>query len=571
MNRKLIYTLAFTLGGSIIGLGQTDIVKFGAISRGLIQESKLANDTVNTNRSNSGNALIDLRVNINPNKKTEIGTVIRMNAPLGGFYGWENIQLRQLFLKGTVANTVNYELGDIYLKLSPYTLYNTNAEGNINEASVFSDIRKDYSYYENFNIGNNWWSHGGHVDFGISLDSMNKKGVHFDAFTTRVTSLGTMRFLSGGRASLFNKNSYNLNLNLVQLFDALKINREIGGIKNSVASLEASYVLPIDRNSIEFSAEGGLSTYEERKALDLDAAAAKNLVLAPQKEGNFFSAKATFKTHKDHFKIGLKYARTNAEFLSAGAQSKRINFTSSPDLFTSVGKDPLNSRNVQLYDLLADPNIYTPVISPVLMAYNPKYGNALPYGTATPNRNGVYLDASYKDSASVVELKMETAILSEVSGVSTTQKRAFLHNTLEANLYVNKLIGFKRMIKLSAGTLYNKTTRNLSASSVALDLTSFQLDAGIDVEVVNRLFVLVGIKSLAAKGNESLSAPADVTPSIVYNVNSTESILGLGMRYQFSDNMYLSVRNLSVESNDKNFTQANYSFNQWMLLFSLKL
>ena len=82
-------------------------------------------------------------------------------------------------------------------------MFNNDAEGNVNEASIFAKIRNDYSQYDNFNIGNTWWSQGGHVDFGVILDSANSRGINFDVFSTRVKAPTTMRFLNGARVSLF--------------------------------------------------------------------------------------------------------------------------------------------------------------------------------------------------------------------------------------------------------------------------------------------------------------------------------------------------------------------------------
>lgn len=569
MRNKIIYISSLFLATSLVTYGQEDKVKFGAISRGLIQESTLQNDTVNPYKENTSNALVDLRVNINPNRKTEIGTVIRFKGDLGGFYGaGAKIELRQLFLKGTIYDKVKYEFGDIYLELSPYTLYNSGAEGHVNEASVFSKIRNDYSQYDNFNIGNTWWSQGGHVDFGLFLDSSNTKGINFDVFSTRVKAPTTMRFLNGARVSLFEQKVSKLNLNLVQLADALSVNPLQEGIKNNVATLEGEYILPLSKLSLTFSGELGASNYEVLKPLE----SAANYITPEKKEGSFVTLKANAGVLENRFNFGVRYLRNSVDFLSAGAQSKRINYLASPSVFQNVANDPYNARSIQLYDMLAAPSIYNPQISNTLMAYNPKFGNALPYGMATPNRTGVLINASYTDSAKVLNLKMDLGLLSDLTGVGTAELRKFTHLRYEGDLFINKLLGLDKTLKFTTGVLYNNTTR--SGNVAAVDLQSTLVDAGLDAEIFSNFYLLLGYKHLSAKGNEfiyDLSSNNEYGIPAFYTVDDQDSMLALGARYNFTDNMYLTINHTGVNSSNKLASDKSYTFNQWMLLFSLKM
>lgn len=569
MKRTLIYTLGCALSCSIACFGQSDKVKFGAISRGIVQESTLADDTLNPIRNNTSTAVVDLRLNINPNKKTEIGTVVRMQSEQGGFYGsGSELALRQLYVKGTIYNVVNYEVGDIYLQLSPYTLYNNEAEGAINEASVFGELRNDYAYYDNFNIGNSWWTQGGHVDFGLNLDTLGETGMKFDLFTSRINAPSSMRFMNGAKVSYFKKKNYGVNVNAVQLFDAQQVNPTVEGVNNNVVSLEGNYRVDLSSNYVMIDAEGGLSKYKVNAPLE----SAVNYITPADKNGQFLTLKASYNTGDERIKAGTRYIQNSANFLSAGAQSKRINYAGNPQVFQNVANDPFNSRSIQLYDLMAERTIYNPGISTTLMSYDPKYGNALPYGMATPNRTGLFVDASYSDSANVFDVAIETALLSDAIGVGTSEKRKFTHMKLEANLNVNDLIGFKRTLKLYGGALYNKTTRGGDVSNI--DLTSMHIDFGLDAEVLSNLYLILGLKQLTAEGNEflyDLSSDNEYTIPAFYTVDGSETMLGLGARYQFSDNMYLSIKNISVDSKNSAVANGDYKFNQWMLFFSLKL
>ena len=97
-----------------------------------------------------GYALIDLGVNILPNKNTEILGMIRIKNQLGGFYGaGVTFDVRQLYVKGIISNVVRYQLGDINYKLTPFTFYNNDYDDLMQHPQVFN-IQKDIVNYETF-------------------------------------------------------------------------------------------------------------------------------------------------------------------------------------------------------------------------------------------------------------------------------------------------------------------------------------------------------------------------------------------------------------------------------------
>ena len=60
--------------------------------------------------------------------------MFRIRNELGGFWGGGvSFNVRQLTLKGVAGNKVKYEVGDIDLKMTPYTLFNNLEEGVIKE------------------------------------------------------------------------------------------------------------------------------------------------------------------------------------------------------------------------------------------------------------------------------------------------------------------------------------------------------------------------------------------------------------------------------------------------------
>ncbi len=570
MKKQIIYILGCIMTYSSVSFAQSDKVKFGAISRGISQQSTLTSeDTLNPNRNSSGEAVVDLRVNMNPNRKTEIGTVIRMESALGGFYGaGADISLRQLYVKGTLYDVVSYELGDIYLKLSPYTLYNYEAEGGVNEATVFSQLRNDLSYYDNFNIGNSWWSQGGHINFGFDLDSLFADGITIDLFTTRLQAPSTMRFMSGGKVSLFKRDGYIINANAIQVFDAQRVNPAQEALQNSVGSIELGYTLNLGENALQLTSEFGASNYKTLAPLESE----ENYVSPSDKKGEFITGRAMLELMDKKLKVGGRYLFNGAEYYAVGAQSKRVDFSENPELFLNVANNVLMARRLSLYDLVADKNIYNPTINGTLMNYDPRYGNALPYGWATPNRTGFVLEVAYTDSANVFSADLEGGLLSDVAGLSTSEKRSFTHIKASSSLEVGKLVGFKKQLKIYGGALYNKTTRGGLGS---IDLTSTQIDLGLDIEVFKKLFLVSGVKMLTVKGNEyryDLSSYNNYgIPTPYPDFDEVQLVVGSGFRYEFSENVYLSAKYFTVDLENKTTTNADYAFNQFMLFFSLKM
>ena len=67
---------------------QGDKVQFGAYSRALQQTNRLGkSDTLHSDNISQGNLLVDLAIHVNPDKNTQVSTILRLKSDLGGFYG----------------------------------------------------------------------------------------------------------------------------------------------------------------------------------------------------------------------------------------------------------------------------------------------------------------------------------------------------------------------------------------------------------------------------------------------------------------------------------------------------
>jgi len=194
---KTRYILLFIVGliSCTDSFGQTDkftvygagrfVLQNNSRSGQLFEQSIVGNDTipadtVSTRREIGGVALFDLGFRIKPNSSTEINALTRVSGDLDGFWGAGiGFTFRELYVRGIVRNKVRYRVGDLDLKMTPFTVYNSDPDLGVHRMSslrLFQDILE----YENFNRDNMWRQQGAQVDFKFSV---GKKGDRIDVMS----------------------------------------------------------------------------------------------------------------------------------------------------------------------------------------------------------------------------------------------------------------------------------------------------------------------------------------------------------------------------------------------------
>jgi hypothetical protein len=553
---------------------QSDNIRFGAYARALQQNNRLdKNDTLNVDNTSGGQVLIDLGIKVNPDKKTEIQSILRLKSNLGGFYGaTSTAQLRQLYVKGVVADFLSYQVGDIYLKMTPYTMYNNYSELVVNEASVFRDLRNDFVYYENLNRGNSWWQQGAHANFAIGLKSKYLEAIKFDGFfvrnrTTNFISIPTT-FHAGGRVMLIQSSRFNLAGNYLNLYDVGATYGSRLSTRNPVHTYETQIIL-MDKEKLALDLAGEVGFSQLNFVND---------TLAPQKsiQGNFFDVGIGAKIKPANLKAKLSYSYTSPKFYSSAAQSKRINYMNTPYNFPLYGNDPFNPvvRDITAFDIVRDPTVYNVNITPVLMAYNPVYGNAMPYGKATPNRTGATLELNYKDSLQRINIDASGAYMTEALATDAVTPRNFIIASISADLHINKFINFQKKILLHGGVRYENTSR-AGDSIINVNLSSQVYDAGFEIELVKRLDALIGTKIVHASGSENVALRDRYNEIQGYNVtdyrnlNYTQLMMGYGLKYRFAASTYLTAQYHTFSLTDNNTVAKTFSMNQFYLMFNM--
>ncbi len=574
MSKKFILLFFVLVSGHAAFAQDSDKVKFGAYGRALQQNTTLGeeNDTLHADNVSRGHVLVDLGININPDKRTEVQAIIRMRSDIGGFYtSGSALQLRQLYIKGLIGKYFSYQVGDLYLQMSPYTFYNNNSEGTINEGRIFSDFRRDYVNYENLsNKGNYWWQQGATTNFSLAFKESLIDSVRVDGFFVRnrpqdvISSSPAALFHAGGRVTLTSTEKMKLIGNYVNLFEIGKTAGIDSAISNPVTSVQLDYTLwNSESTALRVVGEGGYSQmifkgYETRAS----------------KDGSFGEGAVKLNLKPANLLISAGYSYVDPQFYSSAAQSKRVNFANTPSTFPNIGNDAsAPARGANIFDLVKDTAVYNQRIVSQLMAYDPTLNNSQAYGKATPNRQGVNVDLQYKDSAQKVMANVNAAYLTEIVGEGTSEKRNFLVLKAGADFHIHKFINWKKKLIITTGVRY-ETTKRGGDPIQSIDLTSTLIDLGLEVEVVNRLDVLVGTKFLTATGNEFLAIrnkynDVSFSNATTSDITVNQSLLAAGLKYRFSANTYLTVQDHIFAYTDGSNSLRNYSFNQFLIMFNM--
>lgn len=538
-------------------------VQFVGGARSLISHMSMdpgAEDTVSRRKSTGGYALIDLGFKINPNAQTEILGMVRINNDFGGFWGGGvSFDVRQLYVRGVAGNVVRYQVGNIDYKLTPYTFYNNDFDLQMNSSGALR-IKEDVNDYETFySKKNTWRQQGAAIDFGLAFPKVVKE-VKFNGFITRLNPTNFANILErlyGGGNMIVKQSKYlTVGLNHVSIFDLKETAIGTPAYRNNVSTLTLQSALNKENWQLKLNGETGFSTsglVEDTNALS----------------DYFINASASFELKKVGITASLGYMDNGADFRSFGAQSKRINYNNVNSFFDRYTNDQL-IRSTSLYDIYNDPNYYNASISTGIMAFNPALNNVLPFGIATFNRKGVYATVNYEDKKKYVNLDATYYRLSEVRGQGTTELKQCDFAKTKLDINVSNMLSWKKKQTVNVGWSYQATNRAPSPFG-GISLTTQALQLGGEFELVEDLFLIGNYSYFISRGNELL-AVRDANDEIVnfteYHINAKEAYYAAGLRFNFSEDVYLSA---FYERNGNNDSEINpYSLNQVMVFYVMK-
>ena len=571
MKKKFSCQILFflLLTGQVTFAQERKKIQFTGAARSVISNSEIkvkdeVEDTVTARKNLGGYALIDLGINIFPNKNTEIMGMFRINNRFGGFYGaGVNFDVRQLYVKGVIANVVRYQLGDINYKLTPYTFYNHDEDFTVKMPEIFN-LQREIVNYETFYTPNTWRQQGASVDFALEFSKWIKE-IKFNGFINRINVSNFNetpdRFFGGGNIGIQQSKNLFVGWNYVSLFDLLGTSAIESNFRNNVSSVNGEYKISRDKFEVSASGEFGISSYSN----SLDS-------LSPQLNGSFINSSLNLNLKPIHTKISIGYMDVSPEFRSAGAQSKRINYNSTNSIYDRYTNAQI-LRPVGLFDMMNDASIYNKSISNTLMTFNPAYNNVMPFGVATFNRQGVFVKSEITHKKEYIKLNAEIYALNEVKGQGTNKLKSYYLAKSYSEINFQKIFNLKKRTKLTAGYSLQNTTRNSDIVFEKVELKSNNISMGAEYELIENFDLIAGYFSNQAKGNELMTERntyTEVTDFTEYKININEVILGAGFKYRFSDKIYLSALYQYYQNENILNKNLSYSINQFQVIFNMK-
>ncbi|HEY8402922.1 MAG TPA: hypothetical protein VIK89_16770 [Cytophagaceae bacterium] len=575
MTNKVTLVLALALFSVILCTElKAQNVYFTGLGRALVTNDQLTDETdpASKLKSSGGYTLFDLGVYANPNEVLRGGVILRVRNEFGGFFGdGASLEFRQMQLEGLIAKKVKYEIGDIYLTHTPYTLWNKETMYSKYESNVFA-LRRDIVNYENFYVGNAWRMQGfntkAKVNFAKGADSL---GIRVYGGRTMETDYIKIpdRYFYGGKLDLAQSKYFRIAGNLAGISD----------IAGTVKEAEVSY------NNLVYTTDFTAAFEKEDKwrfAINGEAGASKFELSRVSDSINksfedFFydiGTKATYKPLGLNF--GVSYRNVGFNFNSPMAQTRRV---AAPNDITLSAfptmNDRVSLRRTSLYDFYGQENtMYNQSISTTLMDYYIQYDMVEPYGKATPNRKGITFSADMQEPEKLFNAGIEVNLLSEVVSEGDSITNALRNFTLIRGGFVfnvNQLIGFEKLIAVNAG-IRNESSKRGGTNS--LNLSSSLIDLGLDVEVIKDLHLLGGAKFFKVNGMEIQTGRDEVNQIVSYGTgtkfNQQQNIIAAGLRYDYDKAGYFSMHYHIVDFKDKDTALQSYDFNQWFFVFGLK-
>ncbi|MDF1865271.1 MAG: hypothetical protein P1U70_10580 [Saprospiraceae bacterium] len=554
-------------------------LRFNGLGRTLISQTGIDGNVLEADSSTienltDGEFMLDLAVNATPNKTSEVQAILRLRNEFGGFFGsGMSVEVRELWARGIIADAIKYRIGDMDVAMSPYTLFNTVEEGSVNEAAVFMPQREVFYYEQFYSDDNTRRLQGAKLDFGVDF-TQGLEDIDFSGFIARVrgTDFFTTptRFISGGQAkfSTVTLNDSlglraNFGLNVAHTFDDLQSGEATSGIRNTVTTIDFDISIldkkdlgihlvgETGRSNLEFKADSVSIFEEDDTFLDIGA----KVVFKPQK-----------------LTLSASFVDVGPDFFSIGAQSKRIDYTANKSFYNRIGTER-DVRMPSLFDITRDRALYTFQLSDRLMAYDPRYSNTMPYGTATPNRRGVRFGVDYGEQDDKIEANLSGAFMKEIRGQGTFELKDFTLLRAAANFNIHKFASWENKLRFTLGYQYESISRGGSEVEQA-DLSSNMIELGLEAELFPKFELLLGAKLLTAEGVDYVPRVDEFNdvkdfPS-QFVADDTENLLGAGFKYEFKEGIYMTLQYQSFSSQLGTDDTNDYDLNQIFVLYNMK-
>ena len=578
----LIVFVAFFLSDISLHAQSRENIWFDGLSRSCFArdaaDKSTSDDTISARNSSNGYNLLDLNTHVNPIEDIEIFAQLRIRNSFGGFFGsGTEINVRQLKAKGIINNKIRFSVGDLFLKQSKFTLYNYDEELSGFENDMLKPYR-DIIHYENFYTENRWRLQGIQTDFSFEFDRYIRS-LSVDFFVTRPSGSRQINentyssdfLLSGGSILSEINKRITLSANHINFFEVASSGTKNISVRNPVYDMSLLHHFDNEKYRIEQKLQTGFS---KRYWLHSELENGRSDSTSNDNKGMYFELDNKYLKKDSTLLLTLGYRYVDPNFRSAGAQTRRLDFTNgNRNTLYPIYTNMSLIRPPSIFDLVSDDQLYNQELSSILMVFNPIYSNILPYGDATPNRTGVYLKARLNNKKKVLLSKINAGFFKEVIGQGTSEKRDFGLFKGSFKINFHRWLNWKKELSLSASSESELTRRGGDEVS-SVNLKSHQLNASVNAEFVKKFFVQASYKQLNANGNEFLMQ-RDNYGNITYytstQIDQKDHLLSFGMLYKFRENVYANLNYNWWGLNFADQSYSDYKYNRLILILSVKL
>ena len=578
----LIVFVAFFLSDISLHAQNSENIWFDGLSRSYFTRDAVdkgtTDDTISASNTSNGYNLLDLNTHVNPIDDIEIFAQLRIRNSFGGFFGsGTEINVRQLKAKGVINNKIRFNVGDLFLKQSKFTLYNYDEELSGFENDMLKPYR-DIIHYENFYTENRWRLQGIQTDFSFEFDRYIRS-LSVDFFVTRPSGSRQINentyssdfLLSGG--SMFSEINKRLTLsaNHINFFEVASSGTKNISVRNPVYDLSLQHHFDNEKYRIEQKLQTGFS---KRYWLHSELENERSDSTSNDNKGMYFELYNKYIKKDSTLLLTLGYRYVDPNFRSTGAQTRRLDFTNgNRNTLYPIYTNMSLIRPPSIFDLVSDDQLYNQELSSILMVFNPIYSNILPYGDATPNRTGVYLKARLNNKNKVLLSKINAGFFKEVIGQGTAEKRDFGLFKGSFKINFHRWLNWKKELSLSVSS-ESELTRRGGEEVSSVNLLSHQMNTSVNAELVKKFFIQASYKQLNANGNEFLTQRDNYGKITYYTsteIDQKDHMLSFGMLYKFRENVYANLHYNWWGLEYANQAYLDYKYNRLILILSVKL
>jgi hypothetical protein len=273
-----------------------------------------------------------------------------------------------------------------------------------------------------------------------------------------------------------------------------------------------------------------------------------------------------------NFNATLGFLSVGPDFRSIGSQSKDVNYNAQTVFYNRYTNAQVQ-RPVALTDLIGNENIYNRTISNSLMTPSQIYNTISPYGMATFNRQGAYARLQYKTKQKI-EVNFEYQNAKEIRGQGSNALREFAQTKAYAYLPLHEVLGLKRHLSIQVSNKMQNVKRNSQETIENVDLKMSQTSIGIKWAFSEGFELMGGLVNQTNKGTDFI-ADRNLYSEVIYfnqnNLNLTQQIKAIGLRYNFSPKVYLALLYQQSTYKDQTKMNANFNMNQLGIIYSITL